>query len=192
MGTTDQLLADLRMMTSGQMAILEEVVSSLVALRGMIADGLVVSSLPETTPAPLEVPLDGLQTALDGRLLQLEEMLSTQLAELTKQMKTQPTSVRGGGAPNQMWVRRASDGEKINPATEETLQQLLGTYDVTKFDYAARLDGNPVYVGKAVSRTASESNAVWTITRFTYDLSARPTEVAVRTNVAWTDRTTGW
>jgi hypothetical protein len=192
METTDKLLADLRMMTSGQMSILEEVVAGLQALRGIVADGLVVRSLPESAPAPLEVPIDGLVVALDGRLLQLQRSLEESLTELTKQMKAQPTSVRGGGAPNQMWVRRASDGEKINPATEETLQELLGANGITKFDYGARTDGNPVYVGKAVNRTADEANSVWNVTRFTYDASARATEVAVREDIAWADRTTGW
>ncbi|MEO7397669.1 MAG: hypothetical protein ABIW84_03815 [Ilumatobacteraceae bacterium] len=59
------------------------------------------------------------------------------------------------------------------------------------FDYVARTDGNPVYIGKAIQGTAT-SAATWQVQRFTYDASNRPTDIQLIVGI-WNNRATlGW
>lgn len=60
-----------------------------------------------------------------------------------------------------------------------------------RFDYDGRLDGNAVYIGSATPGSAT-SAAVWTVLKFTYDATNRPTRKQVQTNIAYDNRATGW
>lgn len=76
-----------------------------------------------------------------------------------------------------------------NPSTGEwEAAQAAGTVFVPRIllDYGARLDGNPVYVGKATQATALSANT-WKIQRFTYDGTNRVTDIQILTGV-WNDR----
>lgn len=57
----------------------------------------------------------------------------------------------------------------------------------TRLDYAARLDGNPVYVGKNLDGTAT-SAATWVVQKLDYDATARLTRQQVRINISWDSR----
>lgn len=56
--------------------------------------------------------------------------------------------------------------------------------DETRFDYGARTDSSPVYIGKAPQATAT-TTATWTIQKFEYDSSSRCTRIQILRNVAW-------
>lgn len=56
-----------------------------------------------------------------------------------------------------------------------------------RLDYGSRTDGQPVYVGKAVSATAT-SVAQWQVQRLTYNGSDLLTRVQVIHNAVWDDR----
>lgn len=91
-------------------------------------------------------------------------------------------------------------------ATEATLGSLLSAVDALEaltvdvkrsvtdqrilMDYAARTDGNPVYIGKALQATATSGS--WVIQRITYDGSNRATDVQVLVG-SWDNRSgLGW
>lgn len=61
----------------------------------------------------------------------------------------------------------------------------------TLFDYAGRLDSNPVYIGENDQGVAT-SVATWIVRRITYDLSSRATDIQVLVG-KWDDRAVlGW
>jgi hypothetical protein len=57
------------------------------------------------------------------------------------------------------------------------------------FDYVARTDSNPVYIGSNTTLTALISDPTWRLFKFSYDGSARVTQVQATVG-AWTNRTT--
>jgi hypothetical protein len=62
----------------------------------------------------------------------------------------------------------------------------------TRMDYAARADGNPVYIGKA-SQGRSTDVTVWTIQKMDFDALSRLVRVQVVSGLKWDDRATaGW
>ncbi len=75
-------------------------------------------------------------------------------------------------------------------ATEGTLQQIRDGKPNKdfRFDYVDRTDGSPVYIGIAVEETP-ETDATWSIFRFTWDVGGNVTEILTRTG-RWDQRTT--
>lgn len=62
----------------------------------------------------------------------------------------------------------------------------------TLFDYAGRLDANPVYIGENDQGVAT-SSGTWIVRRITYDATARATDIQVlvgswdgRAGLGWT------
>lgn len=61
----------------------------------------------------------------------------------------------------------------------------------TRIDYVARVDSQPVFIGRAPSDTPT-STGVWAVEKITYDVSDRLVLKQVRTG-AWDDRAIlGW
>jgi YD repeat-containing protein len=74
--------------------------------------------------------------------------------------------------------------------TLRDVQRSVTDYE-TRLDYAARTDGNPVYIGKN-TQAAATSSAGWTIQKLDYDSLGRLTRAQVLTG-SWDNRSTlGW
>lgn len=78
----------------------------------------------------------------------------------------------------------------VTPLLQD-VKRSLTDYE-TRLDYAARTDGNPVYVGKAVQGAAT-ADPVWTIQHLSYDSQGRLLRAQVLSAAAWDNRATlGW
>ena len=60
-----------------------------------------------------------------------------------------------------------------------------------RFDYVARTDTNPVYIGSALvgASDSDVSSTDWLIRNFLYDVNARVIDVLFADGVAWANRT---
>lgn len=89
---------------------------------------------------------------------------------------------------------RLIDNRSLTVGAQTVYRQRVETYpggEEVRFDYDTRTDSNPVYVGSAVPGTLT-SAATWTVKKFTYDSSSRPTRVQVASG-SWDNRAgLGW
>lgn len=113
------------------------------------------------------------------------DRIARQIADAVSGQKT--TIIGGGGGGGRL---RNTNNTEINPATEDTLADIKRgiTDQETRFDYGARTDSSPVYIGKADDGTAT-TETTWTIQKLTYDASDRVTRIEVGAG-AWDDRST--
>lgn len=218
LGEVIELLAQARAQPSRETASLDVVglaqseslgrLESRLILLSDILEDFATKPLPPPVvhvDAPTALPQE-LTMALRQLFAKLEQPVEAGLDEKTiKAMMdlARPRSHSSGSSRTEVQLRN-SGGSVIDPATEGTLssgftgnnarlddiKRGITDYRVL-FDYDVRTDSNPVYVGKN-DQSAGTGDADWTIQQFTYDSSARPTDIQVLTGI-WDDRASlGW
>lgn len=121
----------------------------------------VIAPHPEATPGGAEA-LDAVARALE---------------KLDFRLKGMGTQAYGGGSVT------FAPGQLDSLATAVTGVAMFES----RLDYAGRIDGQPVYVGRAAPGTAT--SAAWTVEKVTYDVTNYPTRKQVLTG-PWDDRAT--
>lgn len=143
-------LTDVALLTQQNRELLKQLIGEFVTLRDVISGGVNVNNFPELPAPVINLPEQVVPTAqefdpsaltaalgpvlnsnasqVSERFTELKQVLESLSTEIQKSTRNQP--MRMGGGKNTVRLKDKTDGAYINPATEETLQQVrdgLGT-----------------------------------------------------------------
>ena len=183
--------------------------SPAVGLSDLTSTGIadVTNTTPSTSAFALAVRLVGGAASVIVSSSQLLAAASTVVRVTNSTAQRVPVQATVEGTIPVSGTITANLGTIDGAATEATLTTILSSVDglevltrdvkraitdlEARLDYSTRLDGNPVYIGKHLNGTSTNSTS-WTVQKLSYDTLNRLTRAQVLSG-SWANRASlGW